>query len=493
VLTADDHPAALVLTLQGRTGSGRRFLFEQACRDAGLGCIALDVRKARTTESLLQVLTAALRDAVLRRSAVLLHHADGWAHDQERAADARAHLQPLVRDFGVVLAIGTEGDLDIASWFPATRVVDIELGVPDTAARASSWRCVLADLCDGERREHAEIAGALAAKFRLTHGEIALAGHRAEGVMPAPETAERWGDLLHAMASVIATPRLGRLAQSVPVAHTLSDLVLPPDRMAAVHEVVRRVKHRATVLHEWGLDAVSSRGRGLIALFHGASGTGKTMAAEAVAHTLRMQLFRVDLAGVVSKYIGETEKNLRAIFEEADRADAVLLFDEADALFGKRSDVRDAHDRYANIEINYLLQRIEAFDGIAILATNLRSHVDDAFLRRIHVTVEFPLPQELERRSLWDRSFPRTAPLGGDVDWTFLARRFELTGGAIRNAALAAAFLAADGSGVIGMAEIVNALHTELIKAGRRVSIDEFGPHARHVRVSPHVLSAGDQ
>ena len=209
------------------------------------------------------------------------------------------------------------------------------------------------------------------------------------------------------------------------------------------------------------------------------------MAAEAVAGALCMRLFRIDLAGVVSKYIGETEKNLRSIFEEADRADAVLFFDEADALFGKRSDVKDAHDRYANIEINYLLQRIESFEGIAILATNMRAHIDEAFLRRIHITVEFPLPREAERLGLWDRSFPPEAPLATDIDWAFLARRFELTGGAIRNAALGAAFLAADGPGVIGMPEVVNALRTELAKAGKRVAEGEFGPYAKHLAVAP--------
>jgi hypothetical protein len=491
--SAGGRSVPLVLTLRGRAGSGRRYLFEQACVRAGLGCLSLDVRKIRTPEALLHTLTAAFRDSALRRMAVLLHHADIWAQDRERAAEVKRHLQPLVRELGSVVAVGVEGDLDLPAWFPTTRVVQVDLVLPDSAARTSAWQAVLEQVGGVPPAARPEIASALGSKFRLTLGEIALGGHRAAGVEVAPTTTTAWADLLHVTACAVATPRLGQLAQAVPLSHTLQDLVLPPDRMAAVREIVRRVRHRGTVLHEWGLNGSSQRGRGLIALFHGASGTGKTMAAEAVASALRMQLYRVDLAGVVSKYIGETEKNLRAIFEEADRADAVVLFDEADALFGRRSDVRDSHDRYANIEINYLLQRIESFDGIAILATNLRGHVDEAFLRRIHITVEFPVPQEGERRGLWDRSFPASAPLGGDVDWTFLARRFELTGGAIRNAALGAAFLAADGSGVIGMAEIVNALHAELIKAGRRVSTEEFGPHACHLRPPPTALSAGDR
>jgi SpoVK/Ycf46/Vps4 family AAA+-type ATPase len=295
-----------------------------------------------------------------------------------------------------------------------------------------------------------------------------------------------WSNLLHRTTSSVAAPRLQQLAQQLRVAHTLDDLVLPPDRTEALRDVVRRVAHRRTVFEKWRFDEVSSRGRGLIVLFSGASGTGKTMGAEAIADALKMNVYRIDLAGVVSKYIGETEKNLRAIFEEADRADAVLFFDEADALFGRRSEVKDSHDRYANIEINYLLQRIELFEGIAILATNMRGHIDEAFLRRIHITVELPLPGIEERLRLWDRSFPEAAPVTPEVDWNFLAHRFELTGGAIRNVALGAAFLAADSQpGTIGMPEVVNALRAELVKAGRRVADSEFGLYAKHLRVAP--------
>jgi SpoVK/Ycf46/Vps4 family AAA+-type ATPase len=197
-----------------------------------------------------------------------------------------------------------------------------------------------------------------------------------------------------------------------------------------------------------------------------------------VARELGKDLYRVDLAGVVSKYIGETEKNLRAIFDEADRSDALLFFDEADALFGKRSDVRDAHDRYANIEINYLLQRIENFSGIAILATNMRQHLDEAFLRRIHVSIEFPIPRPTERLEIWERSFPETAPLGKQVDLRFFADRFEITGGSIRNIALGAAFLAAEAGTGIEMPHLVAAAEREFVKTGRRVQASEFAPHA---------------
>jgi hypothetical protein len=473
----------LVLGLRGRPGSGRQHLVESACRRIGIGCIALDARKLKAAEPLQRTLTAALRDSVLIGTSVLLHHADAWLEDAALLAELRMHLQPLVRELGWILVLASEADLQLAHWFPAARVVELELPPLNVATRDAAWQTALAALPGLAAAQRSSLSAALGAKFRLTHGEIALAVQRVASAAP-PSSEAAWSDLLHRCAGSVAAPKLAQLAQALTVKHTLDDLVLPPDRIAALNDVVRRVRHRSRVLEQWGLEGVSNRGRGLVVLFHGASGTGKTMASEAIAGALRMQLYRIDLAGVVSKYIGETEKNLRAIFEEADRADAVLFFDEADALFGKRSDVKDAHDRYANIEINYLLQRIELFEGIAVLATNMRAHIDEAFLRRIHITVEFPLPREAERLGLWDRSFPPGAPLAADIDWGFLARHFELTGGAIRNAALGAAFLAADGPGVIGMPEVVNALRTELVKAGKRVADGEFGPYAKHLRVA---------
>ena len=471
----------LLIALRARAGSGRQYLTEAACRRTGVGCISLDARKLPGAEVGQPALTAALRDSVLWGAAVLVHHADAWLEDARLLAALRAHLQPLVRELASVMIFASEAELNLAAWFPAARVVDVQLTPLSAAARETAWRRVLAQLPGFPDAQRGALATALGVKFRLTHGEIALAAQRVLSLGAWPSEASGWSDLLHRMAGSVAAPQLARLAQVLTVKHALEDLVLPADRIEALNDVVRRVRHRGTVLEQWGLDAVSNRGRGLIALFHGASGTGKTMAAEAIAGALRMQLYRIDLAGVVSKYIGETEKNLRAIFEEAERADAVLFFDEADALFGKRSEVKDAHDRYANIEIDYLLQRIDLFEGISILATNLRAHIDEAFLRRIHITVEFPVPREAERLGLWDRSFPETAPLADDIDWAFLARRFELTGGAIRNAALGAAFLAADGPGVIGMREIVNALRSELIKAGKRVAESEFGASAKYL------------
>ena len=242
------------------------------------------------------------------------------------------------------------------------------------------------------------------------------------------------------------------------------ELVLPDDQMAVLRELVARYRHRHRVFREWGFPARPSVG--VTALFAGPSGTGKTMTAEIIASELGLDLYRIDLSAVVSKYIGETEKNLEEIFTASAAGNLVLFFDEADALFGKRSEVGDAHDRYANIEVAYLLQRLERYDGFVILATNLRKNIDAAFLRRIDVALEFELPDTARRQAIWERVFPVRAPVGL-IDHRRLAEEFEVSGGAIRNAAVHAAFLAADDGSAIEMRHVVAGMHREYQKMGR--------------------------
>jgi SpoVK/Ycf46/Vps4 family AAA+-type ATPase len=229
------------------------------------------------------------------------------------------------------------------------------------------------------------------------------------------------------------------------------------------------------VIDEWRMRPGGGRGRGVTGLFAGDSGTGKTMSAEVIARLLGMDLYTVNLATVVDKYVGETEKNLERIFTEAAGVNGVLLFDEADAIFGKRSEVRDAHDRYANIESAYLLQRMETFDGIAILATNLRANLDEAFTRRLDVVVDFPTPDEALRRGLWDRCLGAGLPRASDVDLDFMATAFELAGGHIRSAAVTAAYLAAESGRPVGMPDLVGAVAREYRKLGRLCLEREFG------------------
>ena len=267
-------------------------------------------------------------------------------------------------------------------------------------------------------------------------------------------------------------PNLDNLAQRIDVKATWDDIVLPEEETALLRQIADQVRRRSRVYDDWGFRRKLNRGLGVNALFAGESGTGKTMAAEVIATDLQLHLYRIDLSAVVSKYIGETEKNLRKLFDAAEDGGAILFFDEADALFGKRSEVKDSHDRYANIEINYLLQRIEAYRGLAILATNLRSSLDKAFLRRLRFIVTFPVPARVERQRLWRQVFPAETPVA-ELDYPRLAR-LNLTGGNIHTIALNAAFLAAREQSAVGMAHVLMAARGEYRKLERPINEEDF-------------------
>jgi hypothetical protein len=269
---------------------------------------------------------------------------------------------------------------------------------------------------------------------------------------------------------------LDRLARRIEPAATWRDVVVPADTLAQLQELAAMVTHRDRVLDEWGMGS-PTRGRGITALFAGDSGTGKSLSAEVVAHHVGLDLYVVDLSTVVDKYVGETEKNLDRIFAEADRVNGILVFDEADALFGKRSEIRDSKDRWANVEIAYLLQRMERFDGMAVLTTNLRTNLDDAFLRRLGVVVDFPVPNERLRHALWNLNLGRGVPMDGTIDVAFLAHAFRISGGNIRNIVVAAAYLAATEDRAVGMPDVILGTRREYQKLGRMCVEAEFGPY----------------
>ena len=281
------------------------------------------------------------------------------------------------------------------------------------------------------------------------------------------------GDLDAAVRRLVAGP-LEQLAQRIEPSRTWDDIVLSKDRLAHLRGIVDRYRYANTVFDDWGFSAKPSRG--LVGLFSGPSGTGKTLAAEIVAGELGLDVFKLNLSAVVSKYIGETEKNLEQIFDAAGSGNVVLFFDEADSLFGKRSEVKDARDRYANLEVSYLLQRLERYDGVVLLATNFEKNVDEAFLRRIHARIEFPVPAAQERKQIWLRNFPKNAPVDG-VDFDFLALQFDIPGGVIRNAAVHAAFLAAADASTITMRHAVLSIAREFRKMGRLLKPGDFGPY----------------
>jgi SpoVK/Ycf46/Vps4 family AAA+-type ATPase len=326
----------------------------------------------------------------------------------------------------------------------------------------------------------------LAVKFRLTPGQMraALTAARSAARLRDGATADFTERELYGGCYAQSNQRLGASARKLAPQHSWGDIVLPPDGLAQLREVCAQLRHRRRVYGEWGFDRKVSLSKGLCVLFHGHSGTGKTMAVEVIANELQLEAYKVDLSAIVSKYIGETEKNLSAVFREADSSNAILFFDEADALFGKRSEVKDAHDRYANIEINYLLQRMEEFEGLVILATNLRKNIDEAFFRRMHFAVEFPFPDEERRYQIWRQHFPEAAPVAEDVDFNFLASRLDVAGGNIKNIVVNAAFLAAANSGVINMKHLVHAARREYEKMGRLCTEAEFSPY--HALLGAH-------
>jgi len=345
---------------------------------------------------------------------------------------------------------------------------------PTAAERAALWRAALGGHDDAgganEDEDPDDDLARLANEFPLSASRIALL---ADGARPAADRERPLRPVWNACVEHTAGA-LDGLAQRIAVRATMDDVALPPHEKQQLRRLVDHARQRAAVLNDYGFAARNNRGVGLAALLHGESGTGKTMAAEAVADALSLALFRVDLSAVVSKYIGETSKNLRRVFDAAESGGAVLLFDEADAVFGKRSEVKDSHDRYANIDINYLLTRMEQFAGVTLLATNMKHALDHAFVRRLRFIVGFPFPGVAERRQIWSGVFPDDARVDtAQLDLDRLAR-FALTGGSIFNAALAAAHDAAGAHAPIGMPHILEAIRWELQKIGRPVAESEF-------------------
>ena len=374
--------------------------------------------------------------------------------------------------------------LGVLCFDSAPRVPAPLVAVPplDFDGRLAAWRRAIAT------HAHAAFAPGLledlSGKFRLSSEAIAGAVDAARGMALSRDPAAPVispADLYTAARSQSA-PILSTLARKVTPHYTWDDLILGPDPVQQLREFAAMLEHRHQVFDVWGFDRKLAMGKGVIALFAGPSGTGKTMAADVLAGSLGLDLYKIDLSGVVSKYIGETEKNIGAIFDNAEQSNAVLLFDEADALFGKRSEVKDAHDRYANIETAYLLQRMEEYSGAVVLSTNLKMNLDEAFMRRMQFVVDFPMPEEADRLRIWESTIPPEADRDPDLDLPFMARQFRISGGNIRNIVLASAFLAAEERSAIAMRHLIRATRREFQKLGRLVTEAEFGEHITYLR-----------
>jgi SpoVK/Ycf46/Vps4 family AAA+-type ATPase len=421
--------------------------------------IDCDVLARRTGEDVAELLRLAVREALLQGAILHLRHVDALDAPGQAAAAAIDALP-------VIFSAVTPSEA-----FSALPAISFDL--PGYALRRRLWQTHMNGSGD------ANLVDVLAGRFKLTPGQIEAAVQQAQektwlrdGLERSPHREDYF-----AGSRAQSNPSLEQLAHKIVAPHVWADLVLPAAQVQQLQDIVNRVRHAHTVMQEWGFAKRLGTKQGVMALFSGPSGTGKSMAAGILAQALGLDMYKIDLSGVVSKYIGETEKNLNRIFAEASAGNVVLFFDEADALFGKRSEVKDAHDRYANIEISYLLQRMEFFDGITILATNFSQNMDEAFTRRLDHVVEFPFPRPDDRERIWRSLFPPDAPLADEIDFAFLAGQFELAGGNIKNCALTAAFYAAESDQHIGMAHLLQAVARELQKLGRPLSRAAFADY----------------
>ena len=451
-----------LIYVRERPGASGRSLGWTAMARLGRQTIALDLVRMSPADDPVLIAAAASREARLRGAGLVVGPVEALA---ERGAAA---VRAFAEQPGTVILVG------IRDWDPAWSrepPLIVDAPVPSVERRHELWL----DSLNGDAPKGFDPATATIA-FRLTPEQIDRAARAARR---ASDAAARQMTVADVSAGARAQNAAGleRLARRIEPTVGWDDLVLPSVVEAQLRELTARARHRDRVIGEWHMGTKGARGVGVTALFAGDSGTGKTMSAEVVGHDLALDVYVIDLSTVVDKYIGETEKNLDRIFTEADRVNGILLFDEADALFGKRSEVKDARDRYANVEVAYLLQRMERFDGLAILTTNLRSNVDEAFVRRLDAIVDFPMPEEEHRLRLWAANLTPDLPVADDLDLPFLARQFKISGGNIRNVCVTAAYLAAAEDRPVAMHDLVRATEREYRKLGRLTVEAEFGEY----------------
>ncbi|NJO78627.1 MAG: ATP-binding protein [Cyanobacteria bacterium RM1_2_2] len=452
-LSAEPPP---VIQLCGSETLSKRSLVMQVCERLHFKLWQISAQTVPTLPAELEQFCRLWTRETLLNASVLLLDCDHFDPDPLQLA----RLTQLVERLPSLLFISSRERLPL----PQRPVVHLEIHKPTAAEQILAWQTAL----PAESAESFSQIQTLVSQFNLNTATIHTLSSRLKASGHSPDFRALW-----TACRIQARPRLDELAQRIEPSASWQDLVLPEAQTQILRSAAAHVGQRSRVYEQWGFAAKGNRGLGISALFAGASGTGKTLAAEVLAHQLHLDLYRVDLSSVVSKYIGETEKNLRRVFDAATEGGVILLFDEADALFGKRSEVKDSRDRYANIEVSYLLQRMECYPGLAILTTNLKSALDTAFLRRIRFVVQFPFPDAAQRAEIWRRIFPADTPTQ-NLDPLKLAQ-LNIAGGNIRNVALNAAFLAADAGEPVQMHHLLQAARTEYAKLEKTLTESEIG------------------
>ena len=467
----EEYPKPEMLFFQGPYGTGKKMTAETVCRELDTPLLVVDSKALIGNESL-DILSFILREGLLQNSSLYFEHFDALLKDEDSKFKLISLIQQMDRIPNLIFLSGE------ISWEPSCIIEDhhftgITFALPSFSYRIKLWESFL-EKENYHLSDNIDIT-ALATKFKFSGGQIKDAIFTAHNIsrVKEPYRSELSMTDFYQGCKAQSNKNLITFAKILEPHYTWDDIILPKDTKEQLKEVNGYIEHKGTVYAEWGFENKFSLGKGLNILFSGSSGAGKTMAAEIIGNEVELDIYKIDLSSVVSKYIGETEKILEKIFNEAETSNAILFFDEADALFGKRSETRDSHDRYANIEINYLLQKMEEHEGIVILATNFKNNIDDAFMRRMHFAIEFPRPDEEHREKIWKNIFPDEMPLDADIDFCFLAA-FNITGGNIKNIALSAAFLAAGESSSVKMKHIIRATKREFQKMGKICTSEEF-------------------
>jgi len=456
--TALVQPSSPVVVVVGPEGSGRRSLLRAAAARAGLTLVAIDSAQLPATALELS-LRAVFREALLFDGGVIFDNLDLLERDEATGERFRHFDVAGLTAFQRPVLATTAGERPLrtargVSWITVPPLREID--------RAALWSGALPPTTRDD------LIAQIAARYQVTGGVIVAAAARARQRAEASGILLDADEIHDALRSQIDT-RLGGLGTRVTTTQRWDDVVLPDETFDEVKEMIARVKHRRLVYEDWGFASKLGRGLGISALFFGAPGTGKTMVAGLIARELGLDLYQIDLSRIVSKWVGETEKHLSTLFAAAEAGHAVILFDEADSLFSKRTDVKSSNDRYANLEVNYLLQRMESFAGITILTTNHDTAIDEAFRRRLSFRIEFPVPEADERARIWRATLPSKARVASNVNFAELAEAYEMTGGYIRNAALRAAFFAASAGSDIKTSHLRRAANLEMASMGKVV------------------------
>ncbi|MBN2532166.1 MAG: AAA family ATPase [Spirochaetales bacterium] len=462
-----------IFSFYGPHGSQKLEVASSLCSELGILLLEVDLLALHYSSITFEYgMDLFLRESKLIPAALFLKNCDFlFAENSEESYLRRYFIMELDKN-GWLTFLGSEKPLQIQGELENQKYIEIHLPVPSYIERKLIWEQFLSAQSLADNIDIKEIAG----RYNLTRGQIRDVVSTADtfALWRSPDSAQIEQKDLREACSLLSNKNLQKLAVKIVSIHTWSDIILPEDVVKNLKEIADMVKYKHIVYSEWGFDRKLSLGKGVSALFYGEPGTGKTLAAEVIARDLSMEIYKIDISTVVSKYVGETEKNLHKIFTEAETSNAILFFDEADALFGKRTEVKDAHDRYANIEVSYLLQKIDEYTGLVILATNFSKNIDEAFERRLHFAIHFPFPDEASRLQIWMNIFPGETPLAEEIDFKYLANKLPVAGGHIKNIALQAAFFAAESGGKLTMEHIMRASRREFDKMGRLWDKREF-------------------